>query len=95
LTTHLFKRSGLAVAIALLLHGSSAAGAATADEWAQWLERDAGTPPAAAACVAERAFDTLPQEVLDAAPAIGFSGLPGGWRERLSAIYISCAVRTG
>lgn len=96
MTAHLLRLSGLAVAISLLLHGSIAgAGAVTQDDWAHWLQRDAGTTPAAAACVADRAFDTLPPAVLEAAPAVGFSGLPGGWRERISAVYIACAVKTG
>ncbi|MBX3284370.1 MAG: hypothetical protein R2746_15875 [Acidimicrobiales bacterium] len=84
------------MAISILLHSSTAgAGSVTRDDWVVWLERDAGTPPAAAACVADRAFDTLPPAVLEAAPALGFSGLPGGWRERISASYIACAVKTG
>jgi hypothetical protein len=96
LTSHLLRLSGLAVAISLLLHGSAAAsGAVTEDDWVHWLQRDAGTPPAAASCVASRAFDTLPPVVLEAAPVVGFSGLPGGWRERISATYIACAVKTG
>lgn len=96
MTSHLLRLSGLAVAISLLLHGStSGAGAVTRDDWVVWLEREAGTPPAAAACVADRAFDTLPPAVLEEAPALGFSSLPGGWRERISASYIACVAATG
>ena len=96
MTSHLLRLSGLAVAITLVLHGSTAgAGAVTPDDWVHWLQRDGGTPAAAATCVADRAFATLPPVVLEAGPTVGFSGLPGGWRERISAIYIACAVQTG
>lgn len=96
MTAHLLRLTGLAVALSLLLYGSTAgAGAVTRDDWVHWLQRDAGTPRAAAVCVADRAFDTLPPIVLEAAPTVGFSGLPGGWRERISASYIACAVKTG
>ena len=49
MTPHLLRLAGLAVAISILLHSSTAgAGSVTRDDWVVWLERDAGTPPAAA-----------------------------------------------
>jgi hypothetical protein len=82
------------VALALILTGSSGA-LTTREQWVEWLRRDAGTPRAAAVCVADRAWETFPPDVLEAAPTMGFSALPGGWRERISGAYIACAVRTG
>lgn len=94
MTAHPLRLTGLAVALTLLLAGSSAT-ISGRDRWIEWLRRDAGTPPAAAECVANRAWDTFPPDVLEAAPRVGFSALPGGWRERISTIYIACAVQTG
>jgi hypothetical protein len=93
-TSHPLRLTGLAVALALILT-TSANPSVTRRTWVEWLHDDAGTPRAAAACVTDRAWDTLPPEVLEAAPRIGFSALPGGWRERISGAYIACAVRTG
>lgn len=94
MTSHRLRLAGLAVAITLVLTGSTTS-FATRVRWVTWLEREAGTPPEAAACVADRAWASFPPEVLEAAPRVGFSALPGGWRERIASMYVACLVATG
>lgn len=92
--THRWPRiTVLTLALTVLLSASNAG--VTRTDWQAWLEREAGTPPAAARCVANRAFSSLPEPVLEAAPRLGFSTLPGGWRERIAESYIACVVETG
>ena len=92
--THQLRIASLVLAMSLVLVASNPT-EVTQRDWVRWLERDAGTPPAAARCVAKRSFETLPPEVLEAAPRIGFSALPGGWRERIAASYTACVVLHG